>query len=53
MGNVTGERSAADVEAGDRARGWASEGWSGAGRQSRLLRCAERLAVGAGCQGRR
>ena len=33
--------------------GGASEGWLGAGGQSRLLRRPEWLAVGAGCQGRR
>src|SRR3954451_2222717 len=33
--------------------GGASEGWSGPGGQSGLLRRAERLVVEAGCQGRR
>ena len=35
------------------AAGGASEGWSGAGGQSRLLRGAEWLRGEAGCQGRR
>src|SRR4051794_24740246 len=48
------ERSAADVEAGDRARGWGERRMvEPRGGQSGLLRRAEWLAVEAGCQGRR
>src|SRR3954452_17125806 len=47
------QRSAADVEAGDRARGWGERRMVGRGGESGLLRRAVWFAVEAGCQGRR